>query len=84
MNLTGYVVRVHLSKNGKEEIGSHLGGSEFEALVVGEHSTGLCVSKLDVSGPSRILLLKWEHFATVYFDYEPEAPAERPRAGFHT
>lgn len=85
MNLSGRVIRVHLSNSGKEEVGSHLGENEFDAFVIGEHPVGLCLSRLGTkpSTNSRIALLKWEHFATVDFDYEPEAARpERTRPGF--
>ncbi len=86
MNLTGYVVRVSLSAAGQRELGEVLDRAEdFEALVVDDDPAGLWVSNLaegtTLQG-TKIMLLKWEHFSTVVFDYEPQAPMERPRAGF--
>ena len=83
MNLTGYVVQVQLSTTGQRELGSILNVErELEALVLNQDSVGLWISTPIESQRPVITLLKWEHFSTVSFEYQPVAPVERSRAGF--
>ena len=85
MNVTGYVVRVRLSPGGRSDLGPLVNGQQdFDALVVDQDGSGLWISLLPEQGDAgaAIMLLKWEHFTTVIFEYQPEAPADRPRAGF--
>ena len=85
MNVAGYVVRVQLSSGGQSDFGPLVNGQQdFEAWVFDQDGAGLWISLLpeQKDAGAAIMLLKWEHFTTVTFEYQPEAPAERPRAGF--
>ncbi len=88
MNLAGYVVRVQLSSAGQQELGAVLQtGQEIEAFVVSQSSVGLWIwvsNRSTVPAVMTIMLLKWEHFSTVSFEYRPESPVERTRVGFQS
>ncbi len=60
------------------------GSADFEAFVVEEDDNGFWIWMPDSEHGSReVTLLKREYFAAASLEYEPpEAPRERPRAGF--
>jgi hypothetical protein len=84
MDLTGRFVRFWLSPGGREALSEIVSGAaDFEALVVEESGLGLWLWIAGLGRQSReVTLLKWEYLAAASLDYEPEAPKERPAAGF--
>jgi len=84
MDLSGRFVHFWLSPAGKEALSEVIhGGSDFEALVVDEDSIGLWLWIPDAEYESReVTLLKWEYFAAASLEYQPEAPPDKPPAGF--
>jgi hypothetical protein len=87
MDLTGRFVHFWLSPSGRDAVGDVISKDpDFEALVVEENDIGLWIWMPTEGHESReVTLLKWEYFAAASLDYEPpEAPRERPPAGFRT
>lgn len=83
MNLVGGFVRVHLSSVGQQELGMILkADTPLEAFVVSQDSVGLWVTTDTESQAPEVVLLKWEHFSTVSFEFRPTTPMERGPAGF--
>jgi hypothetical protein len=54
----------------------------LEAVVVDENQLGAWISIPELKSPTEVVLLKWEYFSTAILDYFPQAPLERPPAGF--
>lgn len=83
MDLTGRLVHFWLSPSGREALGEVIPSADFETLVVEENSLGLWIQTLDIEHvPRDVLLLKWEYFAAVSLDYQPEIVQEKSPAGF--
>jgi len=80
MDLAGRFVRFWLSPSGREALNEIVpGGADFETYVVAEDGLGLWVQ---LSDPEHLLLLKWEYFASVSFEYLPEPMPEKAPTGF--
>ncbi len=88
MELAGRTVKFWLSPAGKAEMAGMISKQDvLEAFVVDEDQQGVWIwlsSEGDSPDekPPVIGLLRWEHFWTASTEYTPQAPAERPPAGF--
>ena len=77
-----------LSPAGKAEMAGMVHEQDvLEAFVVDEDHQGVWIWLSGESDPSTeklpvIGLLRWEHYWTASMEYMPQAPVERPQAGF--
>ena len=82
MNLTGRKVRFWLSAEGKQAWARIVKKTQsLYVVVVNEGELGAWVW-IPGRGKQEVWLLKWEHFTTASFEYQPEVPQQRPAAGF--
>jgi hypothetical protein len=85
MNLVGRSVRIRLLPQAVEALNGIAQVRELtEAVVVDEDQLSIWISLPGLGTANTVALLRWEYFSTMVLEYEPEAPAARPRFGFRT
>ena len=88
MQLAGRTVRFWLSHLGKAELSGVIAEQDvLEAYVADQEQQGVWIWLVDSSGAvsesfPAVILVRWSHFNTASTEYIPQAPPERPRAGF--
>jgi len=88
MNLSGKIGLLRLSPLGAEVLGVLVGNrSAFEGLIVSADGLGLWIESalgevVAQSSSVRVMLVKWEHLATIEVELGVETPPPRTTPGF--